>query len=1185
MADDGFARTRFSYPIPRSERSDRDSSDAPDVRAYTHRFSFVDPTSGQVVTNSATQIVYPTDVSVGLKTGLYFARAGEPLRVEGIVLDHDSKPVPGKSVSLELVRTEWKRIKKQGVDGLDYYDYSEVRTVESNLTISSDSNGAFSREFSPKSAGSYQVRAVYRGANGLSSLAARSIYVSGTDMVYWNDGNSSISDLISDKREYRPGETASLRFKAPIATGSLLVTVEKDDVILSTFTVPVSESLVPIEVPIKPEYLPNVYVKVLFVGRADPTGLPTVARGLANLNVLTGDKRLSVAISTDKRYYAPQDPMFVTVRISDAAGNPVSGAVGSLAVVDESLLALVGNPTLDPYSFFYVVKRFLGVSTASSLARLIEKLEIPDASDGEKGGGSMAGETRRLRGDFRDTAYWTAEYQTDDKGVAVVSVPNLPDNLTDWRIETVADASDRFGVGYATASTRRPVMLSSNLPNFFAEGDTMVLRPILSNRTDTPREFTVTLSSNIFATGSVLSRSVRIPAGADVPVELPVRVRPVREMPATLSAAVSMEMVDISDASMRDGETLTLPIAVSTMPEVTTTFGLVTGGAGQDERIRLSADEKDGILRINYAPSVFSYARSSFGFFSSYPYGCAEQITSSILPHVYEKQLADALDIPLDLKTHTIESYDRLLEASVRTTVDSALREYLSSIRAYQHSDGGIQYWKTTSEQPSYWLTSYVLDGLFEIERIGYEVDSGMVSRMISYLIFQFDNDLSKYAAMPVEGSEYPSDNAPKYSLEDHFSTIQVLARYDARNGTNESVGRFSAVLSESERRSGPMESRSLSERESFLETLAAVMATPGVPDSEKRAMRDRAAAMVETIFSDSLVINTRGAFLAERADDSRYARLDRTLRFVGIASMPDILDGRVDIREILPRMLRWAASETDDDGSYGTTMLSAAAVRTFARYLASTGELIDVNMTAKVFVNDRIIDETTIDASNKLGSQTKTIDLADLPENTSVRFERSGSGGIAYDLSLERRVPMLGAGAKSYGFLVKRSYYDATEYDRIRDAKSAEWDRYVRGEIDSTTLVYPNDPMEYLTPLERIPASGLIYASYRIVTPEARDFVAFEAQIPAGTMLVNPRLATDSGGKTVLSNPMFSYEEYRLDRYFGFARSLSAGEYEIRFALRATHRGTFFVPPARAFQFYEPESFGRSEASTLTVQ
>jgi hypothetical protein len=56
----------------------------------------------------------------------------------------------GKSVTLELYKKEWKNIKKQGVDGIFYNDYSLESTKENSLSVSSDGNGEWTKEISPK---------------------------------------------------------------------------------------------------------------------------------------------------------------------------------------------------------------------------------------------------------------------------------------------------------------------------------------------------------------------------------------------------------------------------------------------------------------------------------------------------------------------------------------------------------------------------------------------------------------------------------------------------------------------------------------------------------------------------------------------------------------------------------------------------------------------------------------------------------------------------------------------------------------------------------------------------------------------------------------------------------------------------------------------------------------------------
>lgn len=164
----------------------------------------------------------------------------------------------------------------------------------------------------------------------------------------------------------------------------MLVTIEKDDGILDYFVRDITSSAPRIEFPILDSYVPNVYVKVYLIGK-DPSGpLPIYKRALSVIKVTTDPKKLSVNITTDKARYATRDKVKVTVAVKDASGKPVAGANGSLGVVDESLLALAGNPKKNPFAFFYDMKRYLGIETYISLTNLIEKLEVKDTSLGEK---------------------------------------------------------------------------------------------------------------------------------------------------------------------------------------------------------------------------------------------------------------------------------------------------------------------------------------------------------------------------------------------------------------------------------------------------------------------------------------------------------------------------------------------------------------------------------------------------------------------------------------------------------------------------------------------------------------------------------------------------------------------------------------------------------------------------------
>ena len=63
------------------------------------------------------------------------------------------------------------------------------------------------------------------------------------------------------------------------------------------------------------------------------------------------------------------------------------------------------------------------------------------------------------------------------------------------------------------------------------------------------------------------------------------------------------------------------------------------------------------------------------------------------------------------------------------------------------------------------------------------------------------------------------------------------------------------------------------------------------------------------------------------------------------------------------------------------------------------------------------------------------------------------------------------------------------------------------------------------------------------------------------------------------------SVVELRDDRVLFFVDQLPAGLWHDRYLARATTFGHFVVPPTRVEEMYEPEVFGRTGASEVTVR
>ena len=91
-------------------------------------------------------------------------------------------------------------------------------------------------KFKVPSAGEYQLRMMAKDGHGREVMSSVAVFVSGEAQMAWDYRNPAQVDLVADKAEYRPGDTARLLVKTPIS-GEALVTVERDERVVRTMRV------------------------------------------------------------------------------------------------------------------------------------------------------------------------------------------------------------------------------------------------------------------------------------------------------------------------------------------------------------------------------------------------------------------------------------------------------------------------------------------------------------------------------------------------------------------------------------------------------------------------------------------------------------------------------------------------------------------------------------------------------------------------------------------------------------------------------------------------------------------------------------------------------------------------------------------------------------------------------------
>ncbi|MBW7954842.1 hypothetical protein H3C61_03440 [Candidatus Gracilibacteria bacterium] len=1129
-------------------------------KIYTFNFEVTDPDTKKTVSNTISKVLHTTDAYVGLKSNYYTSKE-KGIDFDAITLDYDAKPLPVKNIKVELFKKEYKQVKKLGVDGVFYNKYFIDEKLEKTLNLKTDNKGFISSNFKTKSDGEYKIKVSYTGDNNQTFSSSKDIYVAGENYISWGNDNNNITDFESYKITYKLGETAKFTLKSPVNNGKALVIVEKDDGILDYFIHDIKSYGDEISLKLTDKHYPNVYLKVFLIGNQPNNPLPIFKRALSVVKVLTEYKNLNISIVPNKKNYKPGESMEIAVEVTDSNGKVVPNANGSLGVVDESVLALKGNPKKNPYSFFYDMKRYLGTLSYSNLKYLIEKLEVKDVSGGEKGGAGdnlKGGETKKPRGNFKDTAFWLSDFTTDNNGKSIIKIPSLPDNLTTWVIEALVSTPDdnKIGVNYETFITNNPLMIEDNLPRFLATDDKIILSPVIYNKTGKDDDFIV----KIKATNGVLkdtNKSVFIKNGESKKVDFEFNLKQSKDFNLYDFSSINIEATSKNDKNIYDSIKKIIPINNGIIPEYLSTVGK-TSDVSFDEKINiLNLDKKTTTLSINYAGTLFNSLLDGVSYLSNYPYFGAEQTTSSIMPYIYIKKLYNSVGKEYDLKKITLKKYINNIVGYKDISVDELIKDYLVSIKKYQNIDFGFTYWyDSTYKISDINLTNYVLSSLSEIKSLGYNVDEKILKNSSNYLKNEFYKNKTcdekiKNNCISIELKKDILLALTTYDLDDY----EVYKMYKTLNIN---------LLSEL----------------SASDLMSQILQIKSLPKEEKDLITKELLKKVEKIFANNLIYNPKGAFISA-TNNSRIYNSSKLLEIISNIG----LDNFKDSENIIDNIIRFIIS-SKTNGNFGSTIDNLYVIKSLTNYLSKSKDLQNTNMSVDINLNSSQIDSKKISGKNIFDSFSKTISSDNLQDKNIFNISKSGTGVVYYDLNLKYFIKSKDTKPRDEGFFVEKKYFSFDEYKKIESLKNEELKKYLSGEINYDNLKYPKDVIEYLSPITSGKVGDLVLVYNKVITNEDRDQVAFESFIPSGSEIVNTNLDTENKEVTdIATNIYLDKKEFRDDMYFAWTKELLAGIYNFSYTIRLTHAGDFEVKPTQVGEFYNKEVFGRSGGSEFRVE
>ena len=699
----------------------------------------------QAWTASASLLVHPALVYVGLRTARPFVQKGEEVALDAIVTDLDGRAVAGRTVALRAERLDWEQ-----VDG----EWTLVPKDVQEKSLASQGEAVPAR-FEAREGGSWRLVARVSDEAGRVNETELRVWVAGGRVPPRRDLEPERVTLVPDRRTYAAGDVARVLVVAPFAPAEGLLTLRRSG-LLREQRFRIEDGSHTLEIPIEDGYTPDVHVQVDLVGKAPrdeagpapprggASGRPAFASGSLDLAVPPASRTLSLAVVPREAALSPGGKTTVELALRDASGRPVANGEATVVVVDEAVLALTGYRLPDPLAVFYA-PRSAGVSDYRLRDQVLlarpEDLDVaPQALAEQALAGGMAPrqvlrsagalarpapaamalskataedkapEPIRARSDFAALALFAATVPTDGSGHAQVEV-TLPDSLTRYRVMAVAAAGMRqFGSGEATLTARLPLMVRPSAPRFLNFGDRFELPVIVQNQTDT--EMTVDVA--------VRARNAVLTAGAGRRVQLAANDRAEVRFPmSAVLAGTARIQVGAASAAAADAALVELPVWTPATTEAFATYGqLDQGAAVQPVRAPDGVVPQFGGLELTTSSTALSALTDAVLYLVAYPFECSEQLSSRVLA------IAALRDVLAAFQAEGLPKPDE---------IESAVKRDLERLRALQNDDGGFAFWRRGDPSWPY-VSIHVAHALARAKAKGFAVPEPLLERSRDYL-------------------------------------------------------------------------------------------------------------------------------------------------------------------------------------------------------------------------------------------------------------------------------------------------------------------------------------------------------------------------------------------------------------------------------------------------------------------
>jgi alpha-2-macroglobulin len=1120
----------------------------------------------QVVAGRTSILAHRAERYVGIELDRSVVAAGETVEVSSVVTRLDGSRYDNAEVNVKLmriIRDEEEFVTDSG--GVSY----RIRTTEEQAGSCSIMTGLKPGKclLEVEQGGSYLVRAETLDLAERPARSAVRLWAYGKDRNAWTESSDYRVDVVLDKKEYKAGDTASVLIQSPFPRSTGMVTISREgfaDVLPVILEGPTHL----LKVELKEHWLPGVRLGVSLVrGRLEAPGKtkddrarPAFAYGEASLIIDRSLRRIDVAIKPSAEAVSPGQTVTIDVSTTGPDGKPLKANV-ALAVVDEGVLSLISYSTPDPLSVLYVlVGGMTGIIDlrpyvlARKMAEIEFEQEVEEESERKEDPTSLS---RSRKSAFRGGLVMSDEDSFASGGEM------MPPESPIMEVEVGAGSRGETAPVFAL----REIFKSTAYFN----GD-------LKTDADGQLSVTVKMPGNLtrFRVMAIAADATNLCGSADAQVRTrrPIVVRP--SLPRFLNfgdrfrAAVVINnqtgfktevqvRCEAVNAIIHEREKM-VRIPHGEAREVY--FDAAAGSPGP-ATFRFAAvaltDARDTDAAVLTIPTLIPATSEAFA-----TYGVVDEATRQPLvppedafpgfggldvslsstaltglqdavrylydyPYECTEQLCSRV-LPIMALTDLIADFE-LGETDSPEMAKAMVREGLKKLYTRQRSDGGFGIWPDSEESWLY-ITAYAVYTMQMAVEKGYSIEDSRLKRAQEFLNRRLDNpykwEKRSYGAQTMAALVLTRDGqAPRKHLRRLFDRAKAGKDFPFY---------ASGWL---------MEALHIDHQDEQVETLLAILRNAGVETAGAIHFSEKRTESLQLMMhsedrTDAILLNS---LLVVKPDDSRIEKLVRGLV-------------RARVR-----------------GRWSTTQANVYALLALDRYYR-VFEKEEPDYVAKLWLGDEAL------LAHKFKGRSMEIARSRIPMRAvlsqaaqNLVLAKTGPGRLYYRLGLTYAPRNLKLDALDRGFAVERVYLPVKGEQQLSHRPDGTW---------------------------LVKAGSYLRVKVRVVVPDRRYYVAIIDPLPAGFEVVNEVFTTSSSqgvgeSQTELSDPAevrwwyggnpWDHEEKRDDRVQLFKDNMYGGVYEYTYLARATTVGTFNVPPARAEEMYEPETFGRSASTVVVVE